>query len=233
MGAGALWAMSLNTLGARKAYGAVRAPSPYGEPVPAIDETTGLSLIKLPPGFRVPLGTGWNGDMMSDGIRTPTLHDGMAVVDALGGNSGQADSRAQPRRRFHRRRPVLQAQAGITYRNDGAGGTTNHLRRQTRRWFKAWLTLAGTIRNCAGGVRRGARGSPVRKPPTPDTAGASTSAARRRPAADHRHGPLLARSADGRPGHRIGVRERRRQDDSGFYRLFRTSRRLVEGGACI
>ena len=41
----------------------------------------------------------------------------------------------------------------ITYLNDGGGGTTN-LRFDTKkgRWEAAWATLAGTVRNCAGGV---------------------------------------------------------------------------------
>ena len=41
----------------------------------------------------------------------------------------------------------------ITYAADGAGGTTNLIFDAKRgRWVKAWSTLAGTIRNCAGGV---------------------------------------------------------------------------------
>jgi uncharacterized protein len=41
----------------------------------------------------------------------------------------------------------------MTYLNDGGGGTTN-LRFDTKkgRWEAAWATLAGTVRNCAGGV---------------------------------------------------------------------------------
>ena len=41
----------------------------------------------------------------------------------------------------------------ITYLNDGAGGTTNLIFNVRRgRFERAWSTLAGTVRNCAGGV---------------------------------------------------------------------------------
>jgi uncharacterized protein len=41
----------------------------------------------------------------------------------------------------------------ITYAGDGAGGTTNLIFDPRRaRWEKAWSSLAGTVRNCAGGV---------------------------------------------------------------------------------
>ncbi len=41
----------------------------------------------------------------------------------------------------------------ITYLADGAGGTTNLIfDTKHGRWAKAWSSLAGTIRNCAGGV---------------------------------------------------------------------------------
>ncbi|MGH6691882.1 MAG: alkaline phosphatase PhoX, partial [Gammaproteobacteria bacterium] len=41
----------------------------------------------------------------------------------------------------------------ITYAADGGGGTTNLVfNTRVGRWEKAWSTLAGTIRNCAGGV---------------------------------------------------------------------------------
>ena len=41
----------------------------------------------------------------------------------------------------------------ITYANDGGGGTTNLIfNTRQEQWEKAWATLAGTIRNCAGGV---------------------------------------------------------------------------------
>jgi hypothetical protein len=83
MGAGAVWMLSLQELAAR---GGHRGPvvtagrSPYGPIRPQKDEATGLELLKLPEGFRY-WSYSWTGDVMSDGVRCPNLHDGMAVVD--------------------------------------------------------------------------------------------------------------------------------------------------------
>jgi secreted PhoX family phosphatase len=148
MGAGALWAFSLPPFMARRASGAALVPSPYGPISPKRDETTGLPLIQLPDGFRY-MSFGWTGDVMADGVRCPNLHDGMAVVD-LQGNSGHLVLV-----RNHEAGaggPYLQ-KPSITYANDGAGGTTNLVFDSRHgRWIKASSSLAGTIRNCAGGV---------------------------------------------------------------------------------
>src|SRR5690606_15344099 len=56
--------------------------SPYGEPVDAIDQTTGLPLLRLPPDFTY-RSFGWAGDPMLDGEPTPGNHDGMSVVQVL------------------------------------------------------------------------------------------------------------------------------------------------------
>src|SRR5688500_15631485 len=47
----------------------------YGELVEAIDQRTGLPLIKLPKGFRY-ISFGWTGDPLADGQPTPGGHDG-------------------------------------------------------------------------------------------------------------------------------------------------------------
>ena len=147
MGAGALWAASLGPYMARRAEGAAIA-SPYGPIAATADEVTGLELLRLPAGFRY-RSYSWTGDVMADEVRCPNLHDGMAVVDAQG-NSGRIilvrnhEGAAGT--------PYLDKRS-ITYRNDAAGGTTNiifNLRQGT--WEKDWSTLAGTNRNCAGGV---------------------------------------------------------------------------------
>ena len=197
MGAGALWAVSLQELTARRAFGpAIAIPSPYGPISPKIDESTGLPLIQLPDGFRY-WSHSWTGDIMSDGVRCPSLHDGMAVIDEIGGRfSAFADDhrregafiphvsddhddddddddrhghhgdddghRGRGRRsgrlvlvRNHEQAtgtPFV-ARPGITYLNDGAGGTSNLIFNARRgRWEAEWSTLTGTVRNCAGGV---------------------------------------------------------------------------------
>ena len=147
MGAGALWTVSLAPFMARRAEGAA-ITSPYGDIFPTADETTGLPLLKLPDGFRYQ-SYSWTGDVMADDVRCPNLHDGMAVVDAQG-NSGRIilvrnhEGAAGT--------PYLNKKS-ITYRNDAAGGTTNLIFSLLHeRWEKDWSTLAGTNRNCAGGV---------------------------------------------------------------------------------
>jgi secreted PhoX family phosphatase len=149
MGAGAVWALSLGEFRFRSAVHAAAIASPYGPIGPKLDETTGLPLLQLPDGFRY-LSYSWTGDPLKDGTPCPNLHDGMAVVDEIR-NTGklvlvrnhEADVSAAPYINKGR----------ITYRNDGGGGTTNLIfNTRQGRFEKAWATLAGTVRNCAGGV---------------------------------------------------------------------------------
>ena len=67
MGAGALWALSLDPFMARRAEGAAIA-SPYGPISPKIDETTGLPLISCPTDSAT-CRYSWTG--RSDGRRRP------------------------------------------------------------------------------------------------------------------------------------------------------------------
>ena len=148
MGAGAFWTLSLGAFMSRGVSAAAIA-GPYGPVSPKIDETTGLPLLQLPDGFRY-ISYSWTGDLLRDGIPCPNLHDGMAVVDQLG-NSGKLilvrnhEGDVSPA-------PYIDAPE-ITYANDGGGGTTNlRFDTKTGKWEAAWATLAGTVRNCAGGV---------------------------------------------------------------------------------
>jgi uncharacterized protein len=179
MGAGALWMVSLNELMGRRAFGAPAITSPYG-PIGAVaDLETGLPLLRLPEGFRY-RSFSWTGDIMSDGVACPNLHDGMAVVDEERGHDDDCDDDhgEQGERRDRddddedrhgghgrSRRLILvrnhETAVGapyvndpsITYLNDGAGGTTNIVfDARTGRWMKDWSSLAGTVRNCAGAV---------------------------------------------------------------------------------
>lgn len=148
MGAGALWAVSLGEFMTRGTLEATAMASPYGPISPKVDETTGLRLLQLPDGFRY-MSYSWTGDPLRGGVPCPNMHDGMAVVDEVG-NSGKLILV-----RNHEGgvgTPYLSRQS-ITYAGDGAGGTTN-LRFDTKKgqWEDAWPTLAGSVRNCAGGL---------------------------------------------------------------------------------
>ena len=184
VGAGALWVTSLQDFAVRKAFGAPYVGgSPYGPISPTLDQTTGLPLLQLPSGFRY-LSYGMTGDIMDDGVATPSLHDGMAVVKGIGFGGRMSGPVKKALGGFHQRhlswwddwverkhgrrspsRLILvrnHEQAGglpylnnpsITYRNTGAGGTTNLVFDTVNGEFeKSWSSLAGTIRNCAGGL---------------------------------------------------------------------------------
>jgi hypothetical protein len=114
----------------------------YGPLLPAKDQTTGLELLMLPRGFEY-LTFGWRGDLMSDGVRTPASHDGMAAFrrddlvalvrnHEVGSFSGKfAD-------------PAYDPQAG--------GGTTTLMFDPDQgALLDSRSSLSGTIRNCAGG----------------------------------------------------------------------------------
>jgi hypothetical protein len=111
----------------------------------SLDETTGLPLLKLPEGFRY-RSFGWTGEVLDDGTATPADHDGMAVLSVEGdcvilcrnhevGGSGPAIGRTQN-----------------AYDRFGRGGCVNlvfDLKRE--KVVESWCSLAGTVKNCAGG----------------------------------------------------------------------------------
>ena len=115
----------------------------YGPLVPVADETTGLTLLMLPEGFRY-VSFGWRGDLMSNGIPTPGAHDGMAAFHATGPHRVRIV-------RNHENGPGT-AFSSASYDPAAAGGTTT-LEFDTREGtlVEAWDSLSGTIRNCAGG----------------------------------------------------------------------------------
>ncbi len=109
------------------------------------DQTTGLPLLKLPQGFRYH-SFAWAGESLGDGYPGPGACDGMGVVSSenavvtlvrnqeLRGSSGPI---GEPRKAW-----------------DVTGGGTCTLRFDTRneRLVDSWISLAGTLNNCAGGV---------------------------------------------------------------------------------
>ena len=89
------------------------------------------------------------------------LHDGMAAFRGPGARSCWcATTRSTAGRRF----------AGNPYDPEGGGGTTNLVfDPEAGRLVATYPALAGTVRNCGGGARRGGRGSPARRPPSAPT----------------------------------------------------------------
>jgi secreted PhoX family phosphatase len=115
----------------------------YGPLIDAIDEATGLPLLKLPEGFRY-VSFGWAGDAMSDGCITPGKHDGMGAFAASAGRvrlvrNHETDEGA----------PFCSA----AYDRAAHGGTTTlEFDTGAGRFLSARASLSGTMRNCAGGV---------------------------------------------------------------------------------
>ncbi len=116
----------------------------YGPLSAVADETTGLPLLQLPAGFRY-VSFGWTGDPLDNGRRTPPAHDGMAAFAATDGlvhlvrnHELEAGAAFDPERAW----------------DPGAGGgtTTVAFDPVAGRCVGAWPSLAGTLRNCAGGA---------------------------------------------------------------------------------
>ena len=129
--------------------------SGYGPLAPATDLETGLPLLKLPAGFQY-RSFGWAGEPMADGSPTPTLHDGMGVVQTL-------DRRGHSLvlMRNHERGVAARIGSASTPAYDdfkippivpGMGGGTTALVVNRGRLERTVPTLAGTLVNCAGGV---------------------------------------------------------------------------------
>jgi secreted PhoX family phosphatase len=114
----------------------------YGPLVDALDEATGLPLLKLPEGFRY-VSFGWAGDRMADGCTTPGKHDGMGAFAA-----GPARVRLVRNHETDKGLPFCAA----SYDPEAHGGTTTlEFDTTAGRFVSAHASLSGTLRNCAGG----------------------------------------------------------------------------------
>ena len=112
----------------------------------------GQAILALPDGFEY-TAISIVGSTLSDGATTPGNHDGMAVFTAPGGNYVLV--------RNHERSPGTSPIGtfppnGRVYDDFGnpaigAGGTTNVIVNRDGLVVQDYVSLAGTIRNCAGG----------------------------------------------------------------------------------
>jgi secreted PhoX family phosphatase len=116
----------------------------YGPLAPVRDHTTGLPLLWLPRGFEY-VSYGWTGDRMDDGLATPSAHDGMAAF--------RRGDRVHLVRNHERGERVGAFVAGpYTYDARSGGGTTTLVfDPDAGAWVESYASLAGTVRNCAGG----------------------------------------------------------------------------------
>lgn len=117
-----------------------------GPLAPVRDETTGLPLLWLAPGFRY-LTFGWTGDAQSDGTPTPSSHDGMAAF-AIG------PGRTRLIRNHEVRLTVAPSasRTGPVYDPAAGGGTTTlDFDTSAGTLIASRNSLTGTSVNCAGG----------------------------------------------------------------------------------
>lgn len=123
------------------------SPSSGAGPLtPVRDETTGLALLALPPGFRY-LTIGWNGDMQSDGTRTPSFHDGMAAF-AIGGGRARLIRNHEVRLNAA---PSASPTGSVYDAATGGGTTTLDFDTAGGQLISSHNSLTGTSVNCAGG----------------------------------------------------------------------------------
>jgi len=116
----------------------------YGPLQPVNDETKGLPLLHLPGGFRY-RSFGWTGDPLDSGARTPAAHDGMAAFPGADGTIALI--------RNHELSSASAFDASLAYDTQAGGGTTTVMfNPSTGLVTSARASLAGTLRNCAGGV---------------------------------------------------------------------------------
>lgn len=109
------------------------------------DQTSGLSLLLLPEGFRYHTFS-WAGETMDDGRVVPRSADGMGMIRQVGSEVTLV--------RNHELRGSSGPIGPIEHSYDVTGGGTTNLVFDTQResLVKSWVSLSGTLNNCAGGV---------------------------------------------------------------------------------
>ncbi len=134
-------------LGETKNLTAFRAAG-FGELVPAAAQNTGETYLALPKGFEYKV-IGKVGGVMSDGRNTPRAHDAMATFQVKG------DLRIVRNHEINDQIPKDGVAIGATNHYDeaaGGGTTTLVINRKSREIVRDFVSLSGTLNNCAGGT---------------------------------------------------------------------------------
>ncbi|HEY9283228.1 MAG TPA: alkaline phosphatase PhoX [Pyrinomonadaceae bacterium] len=118
----------------------------YGQPRPAKSRNTGETLLALPEGFEYTV-IGRTGARMSDGRPTPARHDGMAAFRV------GRELRLVRNHEVNNRVGAAGAAIGAAHYDATAGGgtTTLVIDPRTRELVRDFVSLGGTLMNCAGG----------------------------------------------------------------------------------
>ncbi len=119
----------------------------FGELLPAATKNTGEIFLALPKGFEYNV-IGKAGTPMSDGIQTPRRHDGMATFQV--GNELRIIRNHEI---TNGSKPITGSPIGPNPYDEMAGGgtTTMIINPKTREIVRDFVSLSGTLVNCAGG----------------------------------------------------------------------------------
>jgi len=135
------------TLAATGSLAHLRTPG-YGDLVPTAAKNTGEILLALPRGFEYHV-FGREQSVMTDGRKTPGRHDGMWTFDV-----GRELRLVRNHEVSGGRLPRPGSAIGFTNHYDetcGGGTTTLVIDRKTRTLVRDFVSLSGTLINCAGG----------------------------------------------------------------------------------
>lgn len=128
---------------------AAKGAGGYGGLRPVAAQNTGETLLALPEGFHYNV-FGKLGDKLADGRPTPTAHDGMATFLVKG------ELRLVRNHEIHNgigRAGVTIGEANKSYDALAGGGTTTLVvDAKTRQLKRSFVSLSGTLQNCAGGL---------------------------------------------------------------------------------
>ncbi|MDP9466256.1 MAG: PhoX family protein [Actinomycetota bacterium] len=152
--------------GNRRGRGRPRTPhADYGPLSPQVAVNTRDRWLALPAGFSYSV-IGKTGSVMSDGRRSPRSHDGMGAFTSASGAVTlirNQEIRFNSGPQFSQGEFVIEASAG-SYDPTAGGGTTT-LRFDPRQFRTAsggltqhFVSLTGTVVNCAGGIAPGGDG---------------------------------------------------------------------------
>ena len=119
----------------------------YGELFPAAAKNTGETFLALPKNFEYTV-IGKKGNKLSDGNTTPRAHDGMATFDVKGGLRIVRNHEIT-----NNKLPIPGSAIGANPYDETAGGgtTTLVINPKTRLIERDFVSLSGTLVNCAGG----------------------------------------------------------------------------------
>ena len=163
VGGGLLSAGAVERLTARSALaeGRRNGPEPYGRLRRAADQR-GVEVLALPVGFSY-VTFGHIGTTMSDGNPTPLAHDGMGAFDGGRFHGKGSEHLVRLVRNSEDRNPAgakggVEGDRAKAYDPSAWGGTTTLVYDEHRRELvQDFVSLNGTIVNCAGGASLGRR----------------------------------------------------------------------------